>query len=80
MFLIITFASSIAALNHHCEDFVNIPVGALSLMELTSDVSTQVREAPCTARAAKDPPPRSASRQCDRLCVSCHGSLPSTFA
>lgn len=35
VFLIVTFASSIAALNHSCEDFIDIPVGALSLMEIS---------------------------------------------
>ena len=36
IFLIITFASSISALNHNCSDFTNIPAGALSLMETWS--------------------------------------------
>ena len=35
IFLIITFASSISALNHNCSDFTNIPAGALSLMEIS---------------------------------------------
>jgi len=35
IFLIITFSSSISALNHTCSDFTNIPVGALSLMEIS---------------------------------------------
>ena len=38
VFLIVTFASSIAALNHSCEDFIDIPVGALSLMVLSSEL------------------------------------------
>ena len=36
IFLIITFASSISALNHNCSDFTNIPAGALSLMDTWS--------------------------------------------
>ncbi|CAE7455446.1 unnamed protein product [Symbiodinium natans] len=35
VFLIVTFSSSIAALNHSCVDFENIPTGALSLMEIS---------------------------------------------
>ena len=43
IFLIITFASSISALNHNCSDFTNIPAGALSLMETWSIFSLILR-------------------------------------
>ena len=43
IFLIITFASSISALNHNCSDFTNIPAGALSLMETWSICSPILR-------------------------------------
>ncbi|CAE8638544.1 unnamed protein product [Polarella glacialis] len=39
-FLIITFASSISALNHGSKDFDNIPKGALTLLEVTLGMYT----------------------------------------
>lgn len=47
IFLIITFASSISALNHNCSDFTNIPAGALSLMDAVSVMGAGHNDGTC---------------------------------